>query len=98
MTYAGPLAQRLEDAMRKAAARGEEVPIAVSRRIWREVKGPIGAMALTATRLGWRITSPFVFQDQRGAEHLFTNTSPAMIKRMAEDALKADFERKTGRS
>ncbi len=51
-------------------------------------------MALSAAMIGWKITAPFVIQDQRGAEHLFTNTSPAMMRKMTAEALKADFERK----
>ncbi len=80
--------------MKEAADRGEDIPVSVSRKRWREVKGPIGAMALTAVRLGWKVISPFVIQDQWGAEHLLTNASPALIKKMAVDALKVDLERK----
>ncbi len=49
---------------------------------------------LTATRLRWKITGPLAIQDHNGAEHLLTNTTPAMVKRLAGSALKAMLERR----
>ncbi len=94
MEHAEPLVKRMEAIMKDADDRGVDISVAASRRIWRQVTGPVGAMALTAARLRWKVVGPFVLHDQWGAEHLLTNTSPAMVKKMATEAVKFDLERK----
>ncbi len=94
MAHADPLVKRMEAAMKDADDRGEDISVAISRKIWSGVRGPVAAMALTATRLRWKIVGPFVLHDQWGAEHLLTNTSPAMLKKLATDAVRFDLEQK----
>ncbi len=58
---------------------GEEVPIAFTRKLWRQIRGPLGAAALTAARIGWTFVNPFTIRDHLGAEMRLTNPTPAMV-------------------
>ena len=55
-------------------------------RSWRDVKGPIGAAALTLQRIGWSWPSPLEFADANGTRYLLTHFSPALIRRMLVQA------------
>ncbi len=56
------------------------------RRLWSEVKGPIGATILTLHRLGWRMVSPFVLVDDWGEEIPLTKTAPALLETLLREA------------
>ncbi len=58
----------------------------VARRAWAEVKGPIGATALTLARLGWRMSSAFTLENSHGDEIALTTTSPAMVRHYLREA------------
>ncbi len=73
--------------------KGEDIPIAFTRKLWRQVRGPLGAAALTAARIGWTFTNPFTVRDHLGAEMLFTNSTPAMVAKRAHEALRGVIER-----
>ncbi len=88
-----PTVRKLEDRMKAAQERDEEVPIPFSRSLWKRIRGPIGAAALTAARLGWRFTGPFAVTGRDGEEFLLTNTTPALVQKMAKDALRARTEK-----
>ncbi len=76
---------------------GEDVPIAFTRKLWRRIRGPMGAVALTAARIGWTFSGPFTIKDHLGAEMLLTNSTPAMVSKRATEALRARIERKIAR-
>ncbi len=90
----GPVVQELEQRMTVAREHNEELPRAVTARLWRKVRGPLAAAALTAARIGWRFDDVFSIRDQRGATFLLTNTSPALVKKLAAEAMKEDIERR----
>ncbi len=73
---------------------GDDVPIAFTRKLWRKVRGPLGATALTAARIGWSFINPFTIRDHEGAEMLFTNSTPAMVAKRAGEALCEIVERR----
>ncbi len=89
-----PLSERLESMLNVNHRSGEELPLSRTRGIWRQIRGPMGAAALTAARIGWKFEGPFRLLDHNGAEVLLTNTPPALIKKMATDALRATLERR----
>ncbi len=83
---------------RVAAARRADgtIPAPVARKAWGDIRGPIGAAALTLTRLGWEFASPFILRDPDGVEHSLTNSSPCLTRDLMRDALRANLERKIG--
>ncbi len=93
--YVAPLVESLRAKMEQLD--GEDLPIAFTRKLWRQVRGPLGAAALTAARIGWTFTGPFTVRDQSGAEILFTNSTPAMINKRATEALKDSIEKSIAR-
>ncbi len=82
---------------KRAQMNGDDVPITFTRKLWRKVRGPLGATALTAARIGWKFVNPFTVQDHEGAEMLFTNTTPAMVAKRAGEALREVEERRIAR-
>ncbi len=92
-----PLAQDLRERIKEAHDAGGEVPRAVTRRLWKRVRGPFGAAALTAARLGWELVAPLTIRLHNGAEVLLTNTPPALIKKHAEDAMRIGLEKAIAR-
>ncbi len=94
MKQAEPMVTQLERKRLERQADGEELPVAITRAAWRKVRGPIAAAALTAERIGWKFVGPFRVKDHTGAEVLLTDTPPALIKRMAVDALALMTEKK----
>ncbi len=82
------------DKVAEANSSGGEVPIAFTRGLWKKVRGPMGAAALTAARIGWKLGDPFHVIDQDGTDFLLTNTSPALVRKAASDALRTSIERK----
>ncbi len=77
------------------AARGADgkIPRGVARRIWKQVRGPIGAAAVTLARVGWRFTSPFAITDTDGTEHCLTTASPCLIRDLMRGATRAAMEK-----
>ncbi len=69
---------------------------AVARKAWGEVRGPVGAAALTLARYGWRFDSALVLKDARGEEIALTKNSPAMVKALLTEAVKDSLEKKVG--
>ncbi len=67
---------------------------AVARKAWGEVRGPVGAAALTLARYGWRFDSALVLKDARGEEIALTKNSPAMVKALLTEAVKDSLEKK----
>ncbi len=67
-----------------------------AKKAWKEVRGPIGAAALTLARYGWRFKSAFVLLNPEGEEVSLTTNSPAMVKMMLKDAALDNYERKIG--
>jgi hypothetical protein len=59
---------------------------AVARRAWAEVRGPVGATALTLARIGWRMDSAFVLANNHGDEISLTTTSPALVRHLLREA------------
>ncbi len=92
--YFGPLAMQYAEKIAEAKRSGGEVPKAFTRGLWKKVRGPMGAAALTAARVGWRLGDPFHVYDQDGTDFLLTNTSPALVRKLACDALRTSIERK----
>ncbi len=92
--YAGPLAEQA------LAARGADgrIPHKTAKKLWSEVKGPIGAAALTLATVGWRFGSALSLVDPRGEEHPLTSTSPAMVRHQMRGALRDCLERVVGAS
>ncbi len=90
--YFLPLVEALRNKM--AQLDGDEVPTAFTRRLWRQVRGPLGAAAFTAARIGWTFVNPFTIHDHVGAEMLFTNSTPAMVSKRAVEALRTTIEKK----
>ncbi len=93
--YFQPLADALRQKTQQAV--DDEVPIAFTRQLWKQIRGPLGAAALTAARIGWRFDGPFTIVDQDGADFLLTNTSPALLAKRATEAIKAVMARRIAR-
>ena len=60
---------------------------------WEHVAGPVGALLLSVARLGWTMTSPFVFGDDLGEEHKLTQDSPGLVQQIAKQAWRRKLER-----
>ncbi len=90
--YFDPLVQTTIDARRPDGT----VPNGVARRTWSQVRGPIGAAAVTLARRGWRFLSPFTVCDAHGTEHTLTTMSPCLLKDLLRSAFRDDLERKVG--
>ncbi len=89
-----PLVRQYERLIADAACEGKDVSKAAARKIWGKVRGPMGAAALTATKIGWTLAEPLCLQDQHGAEMLLTNSSPALIRRLTIGALRLTMEKR----
>ncbi len=90
--YFAPLAEQM---LSKAAElNGADLPTSFTRRLWKQVRGPLGAAALTAARIGWRFDGIFTIWDEEGAETLLTNTSPRLLGRNATEAIRKKMERR----
>ncbi len=88
-----PLVRRYERLATEARQRGVDISRSATRSLWRAVRGPLGAAALTAARIGWKLTDPYCLVDQNGTDFLLTNTSPALVQKLAIEALRATLER-----
>ncbi len=89
-----PLLRHMERTRVEGQPCDGELPLAITRAAWRKVRGPMAATALTAERIGWKFIAPFRVRDHTGAEILLTDTPPALVKRMAMDALVVATERR----
>eukprot|EP00959_Pyramimonas_sp_CCMP1952_P388407 8138993-Pyramimonas_sp.AAC.1 len=65
-------------------------------RTWRSVKGPLGAMYLSISRLGWTMSSPYTLTDDRGVEIPLLLISPALLKRLCKSAIFKALECEAG--
>ncbi len=90
--YFAPIAAEFRNVLASAQAEGVEFPLSTARKIWGKVRGPFGAAALAAERIGWQLLDPFTIRDQHGTVFLLTNTSPALVRKLAEEALRAKME------
>ncbi len=89
----GPLVKKYEQRAAEARQRGASIPLSATRSLWRSIKGPLGAAAMTAARIGWKFGDPFCLLDQNGTDFMLTNTSPALVRKLATEALRANLER-----
>ncbi len=87
-----PLVEELHN--KRTQLGSADIPLAFTRRLWKQVRGPLGAAALTAARLGWRFDGPFKIYDSDGVETRLTNTSPRLLRRNAVEAVRANMERR----
>ena len=61
---------------------------------WGQVRGPLGAAALTLRRLGWAWNSAFVFTSPQGHQCELTAWAPAAIKKLLVRAEQARQEQR----
>ena len=61
--------------------------LSVGSSPWPRVRGPGTAVAATASRLGWEITSPTSIRTHEGRELLLLRDSPAFVKSVVEEAV-----------
>ncbi len=78
---------------RDIARGGGRASAAVARRAWAEVRGPVGATALTLARLGWRMKNAFILIDAQGGEVALTTTAPALVRHFLREATMDAAER-----
>ncbi len=90
------IAPHVDDYIASAARNGGRAAPRAARKAWANVRGPVGAAALTLARLGWRMTSAFEWKDARGDAVSLTTTSPALIALMLADATRDVAERRMG--
>ncbi len=69
-----------------------------TREAWSLTRGPIGAMALTLRRIGWKSVGPFAWLDDKGIEHVLTAATPAAIGELLKEGLRRSIERRVGRN
>ncbi len=72
---------------------GGRASAAAARKAWAEVRGPVGATAMTLARLGWSMKSAFVMVDAYGVEVPLTTTAPALVRHLLKEAVKDAAER-----
>ena len=61
-------------------------------RNWSQAAGPMSAAVMSARRLGWKFSGPFVVVLPTGVRVPLTAVSPALIRRLAEDAWRGKTE------
>jgi ribonuclease HI len=88
--------QPLVDEIAEARGRDGKVPAAVARAVWRRVRGPVAAAAVTLARVGWRFGGPFTLIDEDGTEHCLTTASPCLVRDLLRDATRNALERAVG--
>ncbi len=62
-------------------------------KAWRNVRGPIGAAALSLRRIGWEFATPFTLIDDRGIELTLTHSTPQLLKDQLVDGVRRSLER-----
>ncbi len=67
------------------------------RRRWDRVRGPAGAVLLSADRLGWSFPEPFVIVDDVGVRRVVTEHSPAMWGDLLRLAAARMYERRVAK-
>ncbi len=87
-----PIVQMMVD----ARAEDGTIPPEVAKSAWAQVRGPIGAAAVTLARVGWSFASPFVLCDSAGNEHPLTATSPTLVRDLLRAATREAIERAVG--
>ncbi len=65
-------------------------------RAWSQVRGPISAMRLTLSRVGWAMSGPFTLVDNFGEEVLLTKVPPALLAQLLRRAVLHTLEAKVG--
>ncbi len=68
----------------------------MKRAAWDSARGPITAMGLSLRRVGWSMTSPFVFVNADREEVPLTKVSPGMLAHMLREAVLRQHQRLLG--
>ena len=61
---------------------------------WGDVRGPMGAAAMSAKRVGWNTADPFRWYNEEGTELHLGECSPALIKWHIESSVRRMIERR----